>query len=86
MVLSQSKFPLKCYKSKYFHVTFHLLKYYKNQIFKLFSYIIQIITHTNFDTNFLKSIILHFHIVNVSIIFSVDLCFVKRWQIIVIDH
>ena len=75
MVLSQSKFPLKCYKSKYFHVTFHLLKYYKNQIFKLFSYIIQIITNTIFDTNLLKSIILHFHIVNASIIFSFDLWF-----------
>ena len=75
MALDQSNVCKKCYKSKYFHMVFHILKYYQ----KRFSNLImstKIITRTIFDTNFLKFIILYFYIVSTTTrFFSFDLCF-----------
>ena len=70
MALDQSNVCKKCYKSKYFRMVFHLLKYYQ----KIFSNLImstKIITRTIFDTNFLKFIILYFYIVSTTTRFSV---------------
>ena len=56
-ILNQSSFYMKYGKSKYFHVTFYLLKIIKIKIFK-FSYVTEIITCSIFNTNFLKFITL----------------------------
>ena len=54
-VLLQSIFCMKCYKSKYFHITFHLMKCYQNQNLQIY-YVIEIIICTIFNTNFSKFI------------------------------
>ena len=69
MVLPQSKYYMKCFKSEYFRLLFHLLKCYQNHNLK-FNHVIKIITGTIFDTNFLKFIVLHFYIVSTTIRFS----------------
>ena len=38
MVLHQSKFYIRCYKSKYFRVIFQLLKYYQNEDLQTYLY------------------------------------------------
>ena len=57
MVLQQSKFFIKCHKSKYFCMIFHPIKYYQNQNLN-FNYVTEITTSTIFKINFFK--ILHF--------------------------
>ena len=51
MVLNQTKFCMKCHETKYFCMTFHLLKYYLNQNLD-FNYVIKIITCAIFNVNF----------------------------------
>ena len=50
---------MKCYKSKYFHVIFHLIDTIKIKVF-WFNHVIEIITLRIFNANFFKCNIFHF--------------------------
>ena len=59
MVLNQTKFCMKCHKTRYFCIIFQQLKY-QNQIFN-FNYVIEITARATFKVNFFKSITFHFY-------------------------
>ena len=50
-VLAACNCSIKCDKPKYFHMIFHLLKYYQDQNLQ-FYYLVEKITSTNFNINF----------------------------------